>query len=114
MDPEAIATEGFFVLGERSRNVQDKKIIQETIEKVFNVKLKIESLYESYFEQNLRTIFDRVPSELNLPKIIPSKQLKRLAVLMEKCLRNREPVLLVGETGCGKTTLCQVFASEVT
>ena len=39
MDPEAIATEGFFVLGERSRNVQDKKFIQETIEKVFNVKL---------------------------------------------------------------------------
>lgn len=30
---------------------------------------------------------------------------------MHKCLRNSEPVLLVGETGCGKTSLCQVFAA---
>lgn len=30
---------------------------------------------------------------------------------MHKCLSNKEPVLLVGETGCGKTTLCQVFAA---
>ena len=37
MDPKAIATEGFFVLGERSRNATDKKFIQATIEKVFNV-----------------------------------------------------------------------------
>ena len=106
MDPQAIAMEGFFVLGERSRNAADKQYIRETIQKVFNVKLDVEGLYESYFEDNLKNVFDRVPEELNLPKIIASKQLKRLAVLVEKCLRNREPVLLVGETGCGKTTLC--------
>ena len=114
MDAYTIALEGFLVLGERSRNVTDKKFIQATIEKVFGVKMNIEELYETYFEKNLKTIFDNVPAELNLPKIIPSKQLKRLAVLVEKCLKNREPVLLVGETGCGKTTLCQVFASQVT
>jgi midasin len=106
MDPHNIAMEGFFVLGERSRNTIDKQFIQSTIERVFNVKLDIEAIYEAYFTEKLETIFDRVPAELNLPKIIPSKQLKRLAVLVEKCLRNREPVLLVGETGCGKTTLC--------
>ena len=114
MDPAAIATEGFFVLGERSRNQQDKAFILNTIQKVFNVKINIEELYESYFAENLQEIFEKVPEQLNLPKIITSKQLKRLAVLVEKCLRNREPVLLVGETGCGKTTICQVFASEVT
>jgi len=43
--------------------------------------------------------------------MIVTQQLTRLAVLVHKCLRNREPVLLVGETGCGKTTLCQVFAN---
>ena len=114
MEHATIAIEGFYVLGERSRNQTDKLYIKQTIEKVFSVQLDIEELYEAYFDKNLKTIFDRVPAELNLPKIIPSKQLKRLAVLVEKCLRNREPVLLVGETGCGKTTLCQVFASEVT
>ncbi len=29
---------------------------------------------------------------------------------MERCLKYKEPVLLVGETGCGKTTVCQVFS----
>ena len=36
--------------------------------------------------------------------------MKRIAVIMDKCLQNKEPILLVGETGCGKTSLCQVFA----
>ena len=114
MDPRAIAIEGFLVLGERSRNQQDKQFILNTIQKEFRVSFDISEVYESYFSENLSEIFERVPAELNLPRIIPSKQLKRLAVLVEKCLRNREPVLLVGETGCGKTTLCQVFASQVT
>ena len=73
MDPHNIAMEGFFVLGERSRNNIDKQFIQSTIERVFNVKLDIEAIYEAYFTEKLETIFDRVPAELNLPKIIPSK-----------------------------------------
>jgi midasin len=52
-----------------------------------------------------------MPRSLGIPELIISRQLKRLAVLVHKCLRNQEPVLLVGETGCGKTTLCQVFAA---
>ena len=78
------------------------------------MKLDPDCYYETYFNEKLQHIFDNVPKELNLSKIIASKQLKRLAVLVEKCLLNKEPVLLVGETGCGKTTLCQVFASEIT
>jgi midasin (ATPase involved in ribosome maturation) len=53
MDPHNIAMEGFFVLGERSRNKVDKDFIQSTIEKVFNVKLDIEAIYETYFTENL-------------------------------------------------------------
>ena len=32
---------------------------------------------------------------------------------VERCLKNKEPVLLVGETGSGKTTVCQVFLNAV-
>jgi midasin len=35
----------------------------------------------------------------------------RLFSLVGRCLRHKEPVLLVGETGCGKTSICQYFAS---
>ena len=36
--------------------------------------------------------------------------MRRLFVLVDRCVRNKEPVLLVGETGCGKTTVCQLFS----
>lgn len=36
--------------------------------------------------------------------------MKRLLHLVERCLRHGEPVLLVGETGSGKTTVCQLMA----
>lgn len=35
----------------------------------------------------------------------------RLFFLIERCYRSREPVLLVGETGGGKTTVCQVLSA---
>jgi midasin len=35
---------------------------------------------------------------------------RRLFRLVGRCLENSEPVLLVGDTGCGKTTVCQLFA----
>jgi len=33
----------------------------------------------------------------------------RMADLTMKALQGKEPVLLIGETECGKTTLCQLF-----
>ena len=36
--------------------------------------------------------------------------MRRLYFLVERCYRLREPVLLVGETGGGKTTVCQLLS----
>lgn len=36
---------------------------------------------------------------------------KRMSALTIKAINNREPVLLVGETGCGKTTLAELLAA---
>lgn len=36
--------------------------------------------------------------------------MRQLAVLVSKALEFNEPVLLVGETGGGKTTVCQLIA----
>ena len=70
--PENIALEGFLVLAERTRNAADKLFIQQAIEKVFSVKLDPENFYNTFFENELRGVFDNVPAELNLPKIIAS------------------------------------------
>ena len=36
--------------------------------------------------------------------------MRRLFSLVEACMTHREPALLVGETGCGKTSVCQLLA----
>lgn len=43
-------------------------------------------------------------------KIIWTRSMCRLYFLVERCYRMREPVLLVGETGGGKTTVCQLLS----
>jgi midasin len=45
-----------------------------------------------------------------LEKISVTKSLRRLFALVGRCLQSEEPVLLVGETGCGKTTVCQLYS----
>lgn len=45
-----------------------------------------------------------------LEKISITKSLRRLFALVGRCLQHEEPVLLVGETGCGKTTVCQLYS----
>jgi midasin len=40
-----------------------------------------------------------------------TKSMKKLYFLVERCFELREPVLLVGETGGGKTTVCQLLSA---
>ena len=49
-----------------------------------------------------------VPRGLNLRG--PHGALHKLEIVMCRCLQSMEPVLLVGETGTGKTTVCQMAA----
>ncbi|KAL5697769.1 hypothetical protein ACHQM5_028886 [Ranunculus cassubicifolius] len=43
--------------------------------------------------------------------IIWTKSMQRLYFLVERCYKLREPVLLVGETAGGKTTVCQLLST---
>lgn len=48
--------------------------------------------------------------------ITMTKSMQRLWFLVERCYKNswnREPVLLVGETGGGKTTICQLLSAHM-
>ena len=78
------------------------------IEKHTKVPISISSYLESTWVK-IQGIFDIAKDRLGavgLERIVYTESLKRLALLVYKCLENQEPVLLVGETGCGKTTIC--------
>lgn len=104
-DREQLAINGFMLLAERVRNPQEKAAVKSVIEEVMKVRLDEDVLY------SVAQLEKSIPSMSGLPSgIVWTKAMRRLFVLVSKAIRNNEPVLLVGETGCGKTQLCQAVA----
>ncbi|KIY74066.1 P-loop containing nucleoside triphosphate hydrolase protein [Cylindrobasidium torrendii FP15055 ss-10] len=109
MSYQELANNGFMLLGERARRADDKQVVKDVIEKVMNVRIDEAALYNL---QDHSTDFSSflgcaIPSTSD---ITWTSAMQRLFVLLARALRFNEPVLLVGETGCGKTSVCQVFA----
>ena len=99
-DREQLAVNGFLLLAERVRKVDERLAVKKVIEDVMNVNLDEEQIYSSAKTGAL-------PQISSAPHIVWTKSMRRLYVLVTEALKNKEPVLLVGETGSGKTTICQ-------
>ncbi|VDP20601.1 unnamed protein product [Soboliphyme baturini] len=105
-----LAEQGFLLLGGRSRREEDLSIVRETISKHFLRKINDIALFSTdstYFNSQLIVCC----SAPHLRHIVWTKNLRRMAVLLSQALMYDEPVLLIGDTGCGKTTLCQIYAA---
>lgn len=101
---EQLAVNGFVLLAERVRNQDERSAVKRVIEEVMRVKIDEDTLYgPACVEKTLK------PS---MPNIVWTKSMRRLHVLVTEALKTNEPILLVGETGSGKTTICQFVANE--
>jgi midasin len=108
---EELALNGFMLLAERVRKPEERDKVKSVIEKVLSLKGPRVQISEHaiYSDLNSEEIaMYRRNSRSN--DVIWTKSMKRLFVLVAHALRNNEPILLVGETGCGKTTVCQMLA----
>lgn len=101
---EELAANGYMLLAERVRNDEERRIVKETLERVMRVKLDMDAYYEKLENKELLQMDS---------SIVWTKAMRRLAVLVETSIKYNEPLLLVGETGCGKTTVCQILAHFV-
>ncbi|KAI8548547.1 hypothetical protein RHMOL_Rhmol07G0280600 [Rhododendron molle] len=97
---EDLARDGYFLLAERLRDESEKIVVQEVLERQLRVKLTTESLYQKDPAARDKILSLRYGSE----NIALTESMWRLHFLIERCYKMREPVLLVGETGGGKTT----------
>lgn len=114
-----LATNGYMLLAERVRKEEERIAVKNIVESVMSKKgprvvVDEDKLYSEDFSPEITLYKQR--SDKN-GGVVWTRAMRRLFVLVARALRNNEPVLLVGETGCGKTTVCQMladaFASEL-
>ncbi|KAA8897801.1 hypothetical protein FN846DRAFT_910245 [Sphaerosporella brunnea] len=103
---QQLAEDGYMLLAERVRKEEEKLAVQKVLEKEMKVKIDVSALYTAERIPEYSLYMEKVA---NGP-VVWTKAMKRLFSLVAHALRNNEPVLLVGETGCGKTTVCQMLA----
>lgn len=92
-----LAQEGYMILGERLRGEDEKNIVREEIERNFKVTIDMNDLYFGPTSE-ARVALERCSAEANQQKIsvVPTRSMLRLLTLVLRCVRQREPVLLVG------------------
>ena len=108
MGYQELAEDGYMLLAERVRRDDDKLAVKEVIEEVMGVRIQELSLYDVHSTSR------DVAAYINCPvpafDLVWTAAMQRLFILVSRALRFNEPVLLVGETGSGKTSVCQVLA----
>ena len=97
-DWPSVVNEGFSLLGERLRTQEEREIVRSTIHKYSQNKAKI-TLEEEF----------TIPDVPDFGIVWTSGMIRSVNLLL-KCIKNKEPALLVGETGTGKTTAVQVIS----
>ncbi|TPX21820.1 hypothetical protein DIZ76_015784 [Coccidioides immitis] len=105
-DREQLAINGFMLLAERVRNPQERDAVRKVIEKVMGIQIDEDSIYST---RNVEARFRQL-SAAPPHGIVWTRAMRRLFILVSDAIEHNEPVLLVGETGCGKTQLCQAVA----
>ncbi|KAF7308633.1 Midasin [Mycena chlorophos] len=107
---QELAENGYMLLAERARRQDDKAVVKEVIESIMNVKIDENALYQLHNPAFDLAQYLGCPVPPASADLIWTRGMQRLFILVSRALRFNEPVLLVGETGCGKTSVCQLFA----
>lgn len=110
-----LADEGYLVLAAKVRKVEEADEIRQVIRKHLKRDVDPDNLFTLNDKTSpvtrhiLEEILKNNISGFN--HIVWTYHMRRIAVLMKKSCQFKEPVLLVGETGGGKTTVCQLIAA---
>ena len=110
---EDLAVHGYLLLGERMRSKSERDFVKQIIEHRCRVKLDIENFLDTSANQHLSNLFCLPTSllqEFGISSVGFTRTLQRQASVIHICLSHKEAVLLVGETGRAKTTICKLLA----
>ncbi|KAG6999386.1 midasin [Physcia stellaris] len=107
-DREQLAINGFLLLAERVRDDEERALVKRVIEEVMKVKIDENAVYD------VCKIPEGPSHGISMKsKTVWTGSMVRSYVLVTEALKHNEPVLLVGDTGSGKTTVCQIIADHM-
>uniref|UniRef100_A0A3Q4MRM4 Midasin n=1 Tax=Neolamprologus brichardi TaxID=32507 RepID=A0A3Q4MRM4_NEOBR len=106
-----LADDGYMLLAGRVRKPEEEVIILSILEKHFKRTVNPEYLFSQKQVAICLHYFNDSSTQVEFRHVVWTQDMRRLAVLLGRALRFGESVLLVGNTGCGKTTICQLFAA---
>ena len=98
-----LAQEGYMLLAERLRTSEEKECVKEVIENQLKANIDVDALYYDP-DSEARKLLDRLHHDdyhdpevrRFISSIAPTKSLLRLVTLVQRCIRQKEPVLLIG------------------
>lgn len=111
-----LVEEGYLVLTSKIRHISDVDIIINALFKQFRKRVDEKKLFgelNEFTSQVTKHILEKLVAQNIDSKIVWTVNMRRMAVLAAKAIEFQEPVLLVGPTGCGKTTICQTLANNM-
>ncbi|XP_040284697.1 midasin isoform X1 [Bufo bufo] len=108
-----LANDGFLLLAGRVRKQEEVDVILRVLKKCFKKAVVPEVLFS---RENMQKQLEKLSvlsggTDQSFSHVVWTVGMRRLAVLVGRALEFGEPILLVGDTGCGKTTICQLFAA---
>ncbi|KAM7253719.1 hypothetical protein ACFE04_031401 [Oxalis oulophora] len=102
-----LAIDGYYLLAERLRDDDEKNVVIDVLKDKLGFHIKTDELYREVHGDS--SSFNSMDLE-SLGNIIWTDSMRRLYFLVKRCHELREPVLLVGETAGGKTSVCQLLS----
>lgn len=111
---EQLADTGYMLLAERTRHPRDRATVQAVLEEVLRVRISVDTLYDgggTLAAQIGATRLQQLRDAAAQHGLVWTSALRRLVCLAAVAVHYEEPVLLVGETGAGKTSVCDVLAT---
>ncbi|XP_053314521.1 midasin [Spea bombifrons] len=108
-----LANDGFMLLAGRVRKQEEVDVILKVLKKCFKKDVDPQRVFskESVQKQLDAMSFQSTLMGAAFSHVVWTQGMRRLAILVGRALEFGEPILLVGDTGCGKTTICQMFAA---